>query len=171
MAVALALLGAGADSHAASCSGALPQSNAISGWSVLENSTRSGAMGSQASFSAYDGAVEAMQARGTVAFAQRVLRHGATRRLIQVDVYQMGTTAQASSLFQARKAAYKRAKPLRVTVARGYSVGVGTLGSITVGFGARGKFVWEISMSRATTEQDRKTVGALCTIIAARLAR
>lgn len=171
VAVAFALLGTGTVARSASCLGALPANGALPGWTVLDKSTRSGSMGSQASFSAYDGAVESMQAKGMVAFAQRVLRHGATRRLIQVDVYYMKSASQASAHFQAKRTGYKRAKPLRVTVAPSYSVGVGALGQVTVGFGVRGKFVWEISMSRATAEQDRKTVGFLCSQIAAKLAR
>jgi hypothetical protein len=128
-------------------------------------------MGSPTSFQAYDGAVEAMQDRGIAYFAQRMFREASTRRYITVDIYQLGSGSQASALFQQKRAGYKRAKPLRVTVSRTQSLGIATLGTNTVGFGVRGKYLWEVALSKAPAEQDRATVSRLCTAIAARLAR
>jgi hypothetical protein len=167
----LAALGLAWEASAASCTGGLPPANPLPGWQAVDKSSRAGKMGSQASFQVYDGAVESMQGQGIAYFAQCMYRQASTRRYLSVDIYQLGSAAQASTYFQQRRAACKRAKPLRVTVTRTQSAGIATLGTNTLGFGARGKYVWEVTLSKGPAEQDRALVARLCTDIAVRLAR
>lgn len=165
LSVAAALIGISWYAIAASCTGSLPPSNAIPGWQTMSGSTKSGSMGSRASYDAYDGAVEAMQAEGIAYFAQRMYKHSSTKKYLTVDVYQLTSTSKAQALYNKKKTGYKKANPLNTYTRIKDKAFVGTMGKFTFGVCQRGKYVSEVSMSKASTAQDRATVKSFLTYI------
>lgn len=140
---------------AASCTSALPPDNAISGWRILQGTTKSGVMGEQASFDAYDGAVETLQEQGVTRFARRMYKRTGTSQHLTLDIYELKTAARAQALYSEKLNGYKKAKPLSTYSSIKDRAFVGTLGTITVGACQRGRFLCEVTISQAPASRDR----------------
>lgn len=166
--ILVALVGLTFCAIAASPTGSLPPSNAISGWQVVADTTRSGAMGQKVSYDVYNGAVPAMQEQGIRFFAQRMYRHSGTGKTLTLDIYQMTSAARAQALFADKQKALKNAKPLSVQRNIRDRALVATMGGMTFGVVQRGIFVGEVSMMRATTAQERSTARAFLVFMSKR---
>ncbi|NSW58506.1 MAG: hypothetical protein HPY44_21050 [Armatimonadetes bacterium] len=169
-AVALALFALAREAKAVTCLGALPAASIAPGWSIMADSTRSGRMGSKTSYDAYDGAVEELQSKGIVAFAQRMYRNASTGQYVTVDVYELASKAAASNLYAAKLSESRKAKPLIVCTTIKDKAFVGTLGSISLGCCTRGKYLCEVTMTKAQSSQHRTTVRKFVSVISGKLA-
>lgn len=171
LSVAAALTGLAYYAVAASCVASLPPSNAIPGWVAVTNATTSGEMGSQQSYNAYDGAVEAMQAEGIKSFAQRIYRHSATGKYLTLDIYYLSELSKAKALYDRKRNGYRQAKPLTDYTSIPQRACVGTLGTTSFGVLQRGAFVCEVTIARSSTAADRITAKAFLTFVSGKLGR
>ena len=169
-AIALALFALAREAKAVTCLGALPPASIAPGWAVMADSTRSGRMGSKISYDTYDGAVEELQGKGIVAFAQRMYRNASTGQYVTVDVYELASKAAAGSLYAEKLADSRNAKSLSTYTSIKDKAFVGTLGSISLGCCTRGKYLCEVTMTKAPGSQHRTTVRKFVSVISGKLA-
>jgi hypothetical protein len=157
---------------AGGCSAALPVNGAVAGWKVLDGSTMAGAMGSKASFDAYDGAVEGMRDEQCIRFfAQRVLKRAKPKSFVTVDVYQFASVAQAKAFFARTKKDYKAAKGITVLKGTKDQAFAGILNSAGGGFCQRGKYVCQVMLTVNGAAPDVKTITAFVKWVSGRLGK
>lgn len=152
---------------AASPTGCLPPAGALSGWTVVDGSTRSGAMGDKVSFEVYDGAVDDMKAQGMRFFAQRMYK-SAPKRFITVDAYQFRTNDQAKAAYGQKRDSFSSAKP-RTDYPMTNQAFVATINNTTVGCVRAGIFMAEVTFAGGCTDADRATVKAFLSYISHKL--
>jgi hypothetical protein len=165
--VAAAVAGLAIYALAASPTGCLPPTGALSGWAVMDDSTRSGAMGEKASFDVYDGAVDSMKAQGIRFFAQRMYK-SAPKRFITVDAFQFRTNDQAKAAYAQKRGSFANAKP-RTDYQMTNQAFVATINNTTVGCVRAGIFMAEVTFAGGCTDADRATVKAFLSYISRKL--
>jgi hypothetical protein len=152
---------------AASPTGCLPPGGAIAGWSVMDGSTRAGAMGEKVSFEVYDGAVDSMKAQGIRFFAQRMYK-AAPKRFITVDAFQFRTNDQARAAYTQKRNSFGNARP-RTDCQITNQAFVATINNTTVGCVRAGIFMAEVTFASGCSDADRATVKAFLSYISRKL--
>lgn len=165
--VGAAIAGVAIYALAASPTGCLPPTGAVSGWTVMDGSTRSGAMGEKTSFDVYDGAVDSMKAQGIRFFAQRMYK-SASKRYITVDAFQFRTNDQAKAAYKEKRDSFRNAKP-RIDYVMTNQAFVATMNNTTVGCVRAGIFMAEVTFAGGHTDADRATVKAFLSYISRKL--
>ena len=152
--VIVALTGLGLAALAGMCTDSLPGSKAIPGWLAMDGSTKSGSMGSKASFDAYDGAVEHMRDdQGVRYFAQRIYKRPGSTSLLTLDVFQLAGVTPAQKMYAKAKADYRKAKSLSSLRGVKDQALVCVMSGTTIGCCQRGKYFCQVLIT-GTSAQD-----------------
>ena len=170
LSVVAALTGVAWYAIAASCTGSLPATNAIKGWEIWADTSKAGKLGEKPSYDAFNGAVDSMKAEGIRYFAEQMYKQTGTKKHLTVDVFQLSSTTRAKALYASKKNGYKTAKPISHYTSIKDQALVGTIKTFTFGCCQRGKYVCLVTMTGASSAQDRATVKTILTYISKKLA-